>query len=63
MPQGRAKKIQFQLLLADFPLQFVNSPLRLRRIGDVQRRTRCLGLHRLCPRRAANTAKPSDPPV
>jgi hypothetical protein len=27
MPQGRAKKIQFQLLLADFPLQLLDPAL------------------------------------
>jgi hypothetical protein len=28
MPQGRAKKIQIQLLLAEFSLQFRDPPLR-----------------------------------
>jgi hypothetical protein len=37
MPQGRAKKIQFQLLLADLSLQFVDASLGLGRIGDVDR--------------------------
>src|SRR5258707_11794195 len=35
MPQGRAKKIQFQLLLADLSLQFVDPSLGLGRIRKV----------------------------
>jgi hypothetical protein len=54
------EKIQFQLLLADFSLEFVNSPLRLGRIGEVGRRWQPLDHRRDARRWAANTAQRFD---
>jgi hypothetical protein len=57
MPQGRAKKIQVQLLLTDFSLQFFDPPLRLARIGEVHRQPGRRGRHGLASGWTANTAK------
>jgi hypothetical protein len=57
MPQGRAKKIQFQLLLADLALEFFDPPTSLRRIGEVGRSSRRLDRCRIGPGWTAGAAQ------
>jgi hypothetical protein len=57
MPQGCAKKIQIQQLLAYFSLQFVDPHPGLDRIGDVNRGRWGIARRSVAARWTANTAK------
>jgi hypothetical protein len=57
MPQGRAKKIQVQLLPANFSLEFLNPFLGLHRVGDIDRARHRHGRRRVEPRWPANTTQ------
>jgi hypothetical protein len=56
MPQGRAKKIQFQLLLANLPLQLFDLPALAHRRTRITRSCEG-GFHR--PVRFARTSRPA----
>jgi hypothetical protein len=57
MPQGRAKKIQFHLLLADLALKLFDPTPRAGRIGEVGRSSRRLGRCRFVARWAPRAAQ------
>ena len=57
MPQGCAKKIHFQLLLADFALELFDPPTSLRWIGEVGQSSRRLDRCRIASGWTAGTAQ------